>query len=66
MAQNCTGVGKDNMLKDSYTLILEDPAFLDWWDNNNVQLLWIKGDPDKGKTMLMIGQHRLLHNIFVA
>lgn len=46
---------KDNLLKDSYVWILGDPAFIDWRDNNDTQLLWIKGDPSKGKTMLMIG-----------
>jgi hypothetical protein len=45
---------KDNLLKDSYVWILDDPTFVDWRDNNDTQLLWIKGDPGKGKTMLMI------------
>ncbi len=44
---------KDNLLKDSYTWILDDPAFLEWRDNDT-RLLWIKGDPGKGKTMIMI------------
>ena len=48
-------LSKDNLLKDSYVWILSDPAFIDWRDNNDTQLLWIKGDPGKGKTMLMIG-----------
>jgi hypothetical protein len=30
-------------------------AFSDWRNNDDTQLLWIKGDPGKGKTMLMIG-----------
>ena len=46
---------KDDLLKDSYVWILADPAFIDWRDNDNTHLLWIKGDPGKGKTMLMIG-----------
>ncbi|KAI9863919.1 MAG: hypothetical protein M1824_005957 [Vezdaea acicularis] len=46
---------KDDLLKDSYTWILEDPAYEDWSQNDGTQLLWIKGDPGKGKTMLMIG-----------
>jgi hypothetical protein len=29
--------------------------FIDWRDGDNAQLLWIKGDPGKGKTMLLIG-----------
>ena len=44
---------KDNLLKDSYTWILDDLAFLEW-RNNDTQLLWIKGDPSKGKTMIII------------
>jgi hypothetical protein len=47
-------LSKDNLLKESYVWILHDPAFIDWRDNDT-QLLWIKGDPGKGKTMLMIG-----------
>jgi NACHT domain len=46
---------KDDLLKDSYIWILNDPAFTDWRDKDDSQLLWIKGDPGKGKTMLMIG-----------
>ena len=46
---------KDDLLRDSYAWILNDPDFRDWRDNSNTQLLWIKGDPGKGKTMLMIG-----------
>jgi hypothetical protein len=46
---------KGGLLKDSYVWILADTAFKDWRDNDNTHLLWIKGDPGKGKTMLMIG-----------
>src|SRR5215469_438372 len=46
---------KDRLLKDSYAWILQDPDFINWRDNNDTQLLWIKGDPGKGKTMMMIG-----------
>jgi hypothetical protein len=45
---------KDDLLKDSYAWILGDEAFINWRHNENTQLLWIKGDPGKGKTMLMI------------
>ena len=48
-------LSKDSLLKDSYVWILDNPAFIDWRDNNDTQLLWINGDPGKGKTMLMIG-----------
>ncbi len=45
---------KDTLLKDSYAWILNDLNFLGWWDNNDIWLLWIKGDPGKGKTIVMI------------
>ena len=64
--KNRIEASKDKLLKDSYAWILDNPAFLDWRDNDDVRLFWIKGDPGKGKTMLMIGQHRLPHNILVA
>src|SRR5438067_1719635 len=53
---------KDQLLKDSYAWILHDTAFIDWRDNNDTQLLWIKGDPGKGKTMMMIGLTEELSN----
>ena len=46
---------KDYLLKASYAWILDDEAFLGWRDNHDKRLLWIKGDPGKGKTMMMIG-----------
>jgi hypothetical protein len=45
---------KDDLLRDSCTWILNDQAFLSWRDSSETQLLWIKGDPGKGKTMMMI------------
>jgi NACHT domain len=45
---------KDNLLKDSCAWVLNDPDFLGWRDNDDSRLLWIKGDPGKGKTMMMI------------
>ena len=45
---------KDTLLKDSSAWIFDDPNFLGWCDNNDTRLLWIKGDPGKGKTMMMI------------
>ena len=53
---------KDNLLKDSYTWILDDLAFLEW-RNNDTQLLWIKGDPSKGKTMIIIALIKELETI---
>ncbi|KAM5522646.1 Vegetative incompatibility protein HET-E-1-like protein 15 [Fusarium oxysporum f. sp. phaseoli] len=43
------------LLKDSYVWILENPEFLSWRDNQDCRLLWIRGDPGKGKTMLLSG-----------
>ncbi|KAJ5673930.1 Vegetative incompatibility protein HET-E-1 [Penicillium macrosclerotiorum] len=42
-------------LKESYEWILCHPQFLCWRDSNDSQILWIKGDPGKGKTMLLCG-----------
>ena len=47
-------VGKDRLLEGSCSWILEDPAFIDWWTGDYSRLLWIHGDPGKGKTMMMI------------
>ncbi|KAK5992534.1 Vegetative incompatibility protein HET-E-1 [Cladobotryum mycophilum] len=46
---------KGGLLKDSYCWILENDDFQEWKDNRNHRLLWIKGDPGKGKTMLLCG-----------
>jgi NACHT domain len=46
---------KDHLLRDSYAWILDDQHFRDWWDSDDTKLLWIKGNPGKGKTMMMIG-----------
>ena len=46
---------KGGILKDSYAWILENPQFQQWNDGKQSQLLWIRGDPGKGKTMLLCG-----------
>ncbi|KAF2686634.1 hypothetical protein K458DRAFT_362825 [Lentithecium fluviatile CBS 122367] len=46
---------KGGLLEDSYYWILENPDFRQWRDDENSRLLWIKGDPGKGKTMLLCG-----------
>jgi hypothetical protein len=46
---------KGGLLDDSYRWILQNPDFQQWRDNVEHQLLWIKGDPGKGKTMLLCG-----------
>ncbi|KAJ5379592.1 Vegetative incompatibility protein HET-E-1 [Penicillium cosmopolitanum] len=42
-------------LKKSYDWILRHRQFQRWRDSNDSQVLWIKGDPGKGKTMLLCG-----------
>lgn len=43
------------LLIDSYRWILDNEQFKQWQDNHSSRLLWIKGDPGKGKTMLLCG-----------
>jgi hypothetical protein len=47
--------GKDTLLSDCYAWILRNPNFQRWRMSDESKLLWIKGDPGKGKTMTMIG-----------
>lgn len=46
---------KGGFLTDASKWILHHPDFRHWRDNDQSQLLWIKGAPGKGKTMLLIG-----------
>lgn len=46
---------KGGLLRDSYCWILENSEFQQWRNNGQSQLLWIIGDPGKGKTMLLCG-----------
>ncbi|KAL7903891.1 NACHT domain-containing protein [Trichoderma velutinum] len=46
---------KGGLFKDSYRWILEHRDFRQWRDDERSRLLWIKGDPGKGKTMLLCG-----------
>ena len=46
---------KGGLLDDSYRWILKNPDFREWHDSRQSQLLWVKGDPGKGKTMLLCG-----------
>ena len=45
---------KDHLLDGSCSWVLEDPAFKNWWTRHDSRLLWIHGDPGKGKTMMMM------------
>ena len=46
---------KGGLLEGSYRWILEQSDFQQWRDDRQSRLLWIKGDPGKGKTMLLCG-----------
>jgi archaellum biogenesis ATPase FlaH len=46
---------KGNLLRDSYCWILDHADFKMWHSDPQCRLLWIKGDPGKGKTMLLCG-----------
>ncbi|KAH8202104.1 hypothetical protein TruAng_003682 [Truncatella angustata] len=46
---------KGGLLKDSYRWVLENKDFQRWRSGEDHHLLWIKGDPGKGKTMLLCG-----------
>ncbi|KAM0513646.1 hypothetical protein ACHAPE_007696 [Trichoderma viride] len=45
---------KGPLLRDSYSWILDHRDYQQWLDARN-GILWIKGDPGKGKTMLLCG-----------
>jgi hypothetical protein len=46
---------KGGLLEDSYHWILETLDFQQWRNDQQSRLLWIKGDPGRGKTMLLCG-----------
>jgi hypothetical protein len=46
---------KGGLLKSVYCWILDNSHFLQWRDDDRRRLLWVKGDPGKGKTMLLCG-----------
>ncbi|KAF6805328.1 vegetative incompatibility protein HET-E-1 [Colletotrichum musicola] len=46
---------KGGLLTDSYVWVLQNPDFCRWRDDKDQWLLWVKGDPGKGKTMLLCG-----------
>lgn len=43
------------LLEDCYRWILDNEAFKRWRDSDANGLLWVRGDPGKGKTMLLCG-----------
>ena len=46
---------KGGLLDDVYQWVLCTDEFVRWQHNEQDRLLWIKGDPGKGKTMLLCG-----------
>ena len=46
---------KGGLLQDSYRWIFHNADFREWREDRQSRLLWIKGDPGKGKTMLLCG-----------
>ncbi|KAI4940445.1 Vegetative incompatibility protein HET-E-1, partial [Alternaria rosae] len=46
---------KGGLLKDSYRWVLHNDSFRQWHEDPQSRLLWIKGDPGRGKTMLICG-----------
>ncbi|KAL6364757.1 hypothetical protein LRP88_00729 [Fusarium phalaenopsidis] len=46
---------KGGLVQGSYHWVLEDSNFQQWGQRTNDRLLWVKGDPGKGKTMLLCG-----------
>ncbi|KAI8214232.1 hypothetical protein K4K52_001688 [Colletotrichum sp. SAR 10_76] len=46
---------KGGLLRNSYHWILENPDFQEWRNDPEKRLLWVRGDPGKGKTMLLCG-----------
>jgi hypothetical protein len=46
---------KGGLLADSYRWVLDNTTFQQWQQDPHGRLLWIKGDPGKGKTMLLCG-----------
>jgi hypothetical protein len=46
---------KGGLLADSYRWVLDNTAFQQWRQEPDSRLLWVKGDPSKGKTMFLCG-----------
>ena len=46
---------KGGLLEGSYRWVLDHLSFKKWRSDPQSRLLWIKGDPGKGKTMLLCG-----------
>jgi hypothetical protein len=53
---------KGGLLAASYRWVLDNTTFQQWRQELNSRLLWVKGDPGKGKTMLLCGIINELHS----
>lgn len=53
---------KGGLLKDAYGWVLDNNDFKEWRNDPDSRLLWIKGNPGKGKTMLLCGIINELNN----
>ena len=49
------------LLADSYRWVFDNTTFQQWQQDKCSRLLWVKGDPGKGKTMLLCGIIDELH-----
>jgi hypothetical protein len=54
---------KGGLLADSYRWVLDNTTFQQWQQDPHNRLLWVKGDPGKGKTMLLCGIIDELQNV---
>ena len=57
---------KGGLFISAYRWVLDSPDFRLWHDRPESCLLWIKGDPGKGKTMLLCGIVNELERALVA
>ncbi|WPJ63720.1 hypothetical protein SMAC4_13665 [Sordaria macrospora] len=48
-------LAKGGLLADAYRWVFDNPDFNRWRQLRESRLLWVKGDPGKGKTMLLCG-----------
>ncbi|WDK13463.1 NACHT domain-containing protein [Colletotrichum graminicola] len=46
---------KGGLVLDSFRWVLYHDDFRRWQDDGQSRMLWVKGDPDKGKTILLCG-----------
>jgi hypothetical protein len=53
---------KGGLLAASYRWVLDNNTFQQWRQDPHSRLLWVKGDPGKGKTMLLCGIINELHS----